>query len=250
MALIWDKALFDEMYSGYGWKWGVRGSPRKPMFAYNWFAQKDRLEAQANRLLAQPGFAQVSHLAIIGGGFGWLSEYLTAQGITVVNIETSPYVTADKDNSEEADLRAQLTAQGFDPDNLPDLMDPNDPNAVHPDPWSLWLRPTRSVSTILEEDLANNGSRNRVKNALSNNMDGIFTEYVLDSMEFDSEVLDVCDKAEQLRPNPSVPVIHLVGDDTFGHPQMLHKPLTEWRTLLDANGFSQHFLTDQNGNVL
>ncbi len=254
MALIWDQALFDELYKSGVWKHGMRGAPRHPHFHYHWFGQKTRLERTIATFLALPGAAQISDIAIIGGGFGWTAEIFGTQGVNAISVDTSDYIVDNEAVSEEAELRAALTTQGFDPDNLPVFMSDIDPNAELPagEIWSHWLRGdgARTSIPVEQEDLATNGSRNKVKQRLNNNMDGILTEFLLDSMETDAESLTIADRCQSLRPNPSVPVIHLIADGTDGDPRLNNKTLVQWRALLDANGFSQHILATVDGQTL
>lgn len=257
MALTWDKALFDELYTATGWRYGVRLSSMTPRFHYQWCVQKFRLQTTLTSMLTLPGFAQVSDVAVIGGGFGWLSELLQAQGINVINVETSEYVLANVAVSEEADLRGYLTSQGFDPDNLHDqirFMSPDDPNLelASGEIWQHWLHPSggRSVITPASENISSNAGRNAIKRALSNNMDAIITEHLLDSMSTDAEVLSVCADVQALRPNPAVAVIHLVDDSDQGDPRLVSKTIEGWRALLDANGFTNHYVTSPSGRYL
>ena len=251
--LVWDKALFDDLYTCNAWAHGMR-VPVQPSFNYHWWGQRNRLERIITAFLAIPGAAQISDLAIIGGSFGWTAEFLATQGVNAISVDTSDYIVNQESVSEEADLRAALTAQGFDPDNLPDFVSDVDPSAVLApgEIWNYWLRPdgVRTSIPVEQEDLSNKGSRNRVKQRLNNNMDGILTEFLLDGVESEVDALLIVERAEQLRPNPSVPVIHLVIDSGAGDPRLVSKTLADWRVLLDANGFSQHVLADANGNTL
>lgn len=237
--LTWDRTLFEELYSGPGWTWGVRGVTRLPRFHYHRFVQEPRLRRMVGGLLAQPGFAQVSHVAIMGGAFGWSAEVLAESGITAISVDTGDYVVAERAGSEEAELRALLTAQGWDADNLAGIfIDPNDPNSTIADPWPYWVRPSRATVTVADEDLSTTASRRNVRQALSNNMDGILTEFLLDGMETDAEALVIAERAEQLRPNSNVNVVHLVGGGGPGDPRLVTKTLQGWKDLLVANGFN------------
>ncbi len=250
MVLVWDKTLFDEMYSAVLWTHGVRGSPKVPSAAgYYWIGKKASAERQIAVMLAKPGFASLSDIAIIGGGYGWTAEILIAAGINAISVDTSPHILATQATSEETEIRDALTARGFDPDNLPTLMDPDDPNAVFTgDPFSIWLRTDgkRTSIAVVGEDMANNGSRNKVKQALPGNLDGILTEYALDSMETDAESLELIERCEQLRPNPAAQVVHLISEGV-GDLRLNTKTQAEWRTLLDDNGFNDHFVAKSNG---
>ncbi len=47
-------------------------------------------------------------------------------------------------------------------------------------------------------------------------MDAILTEFLMESMTTEAEALEVVERAEQLRPNPAVAVVHLVYDTPAG----------------------------------
>jgi len=47
-----------------------------------------------------------------------------------------------------------------------------------------------------------------------------------------------------------VPVIHMVGDSAEGDPRLNNKTMADWRALLDANGFSGHYVCDAAGRYL
>jgi hypothetical protein len=58
-----------------------------------------------------------SRFCVVGCGFGWTIDHLIDRGFTnVVGTETSVYVLAEMDNSDEAELRTAITAVGLDPD--------------------------------------------------------------------------------------------------------------------------------------
>jgi len=251
MALVWDKALYDIMYRLPLWQWGVRDYPRVPFGHYNWFANKQSTQNNITAMMAAPGFAQVSDVAIVGGGFGWTADLLAGMGINAVVVEISPWILANKDLSEEQQIRDDLTEFGFDPDNLPTLIGPDYTTPV--DPWQYWLRPEgkRCIATVLEEDLSTNTSRRNVKQALNNNIDAIVTEFALDAYEAgdDAGPALLAERCDALRPNPACTVVHIIQpneNDTF----LNWKTAAEWRTFLDGLGFTDHRVVNMQGEVL
>lgn len=245
---VWDKALYDSLYSLGAWEWGVRNHSRIPKFHYNWFTMQKTSQRMVDQYMSMPGFAQISDIAIIGGGYGWTAEALEAQGVNVVVVDTSPHIINTINTSEEQEIRDALAANGFDPDNLPTFIGPDWNTPV--DPWVYWLRPdgVRSTATVADEDMSTNGSRRSVRQALSNNMDAILTESALDSQETESDALVLIERCEQLRPNQNCNVVHLVQPGP-GDPRFINYTLEEWRALLDANGFN-HWVADLGGTVL
>lgn len=249
MAIVWNEALYKEMYRSPSWMWGVRNSSRIPAFHYHWFTQQNSQQAIIEKFLALPGAAQVSDLAIVGGGFGWTAELLESYGINAISIDTSSYIQNTKAVSEEQELRSALTEQGFDPDNLPIFIGPDYNTPVNP--WNYWLRPdgVRTSKPVLPEDLSSNGSRRSVRQALGNNIDAILTEFALESVETEAEALTIVERCEQLRPNPACQVIHMVTGPP-GDPRLLTYTPQEWRTVLNNNGFNNHYVVDTLGNVI
>ena len=92
------------------------------------------------------------------------------------------------------------------------------------------------------------GSRNSVKTAKNNKIDMILTEYVLESIETENDALVFIERCEQLRPNPSVKVIHQVTEPPHD-PRFVSKTPLEWRALLDSHGY-RHIIADMRGNIL
>ncbi len=250
MPITWDKQTYDSMYRLPLWRWGVRGSPRVPYGHYTWFGHQGANELHAKTFIDLPGFAQVSDVVMIGGGFGWTAEKLVDHGINVINVEISPYVLAEKDQSEEQQLRDDLVKFGFDPDNLPVCIGPDYNTPV--DPWSFWLRPDgkRTSITTVEEDMSTQASRQAVRSAISNNIDAIVTEFTIDSYAVDDDAgaLQLIERCEQLRPNPAVAVIHMIQPNP-SDTVLNVKTAQAWRDLLDANGYN-HTVVDLKGNIL
>lgn len=249
---IWDKSLFDSVYTSNGWPNGMRGSNRVPRFHYNWCSMRAVSHSLFESYQALPGFAQVNDIAIIGGGFGWVAEKLSSIGINAICVDTSPHVIATKDSSEEGEIRAMLVAQGFDPDLNDGIVwcNPQNPKGPGMNPWQFWLRTDgkRTSATIVEEDLSTNGSRNSVRRALNNNVDAIVTELVLDGLDTEQDGLVLIERCEQLRPNPACAVVHIVMDG-HGDNRFVNKTGAEWDVLLNDNGYN-HIVVDTRGVVL
>lgn len=256
MVLPWDKSTYDVAYNIPAWN-GVRyyiggpnkqGAGRVPMFHYHYPVINRTAKAVINRFLTMPGAAAVNNVAMVGGGFGWGAEALVAAGINVINVETSSYVLAEKDNTEEAELRQLLIDQGFNPDDLPVFVSPFNPNADYTtgQVWATWLagRPKRAQVQVVDEDMSTNASRNKVKQALPGSLDYILTELTLDAFENDAEALVFAERCEQLRPNPNVNVIHIVVDEVMqqGRMNQVHT-LEEWHSLLVSNSMNHIVLS-------
>lgn len=226
------------------------------MFHYHHFAQLERLENLVNKYIGLPGFASLSDIAIVGGGFGWTAELLAGHGINAISIDVSPYIIDNESISEEAELRTHIALLGHDPDNLDPtikFMSDVDPNLelTTSEMWVKWLRPdgVRTSIPVENEDLANPGSRNKVKQRLGNNMDAILTEDALEGEPLDSDALTIIERCEQLRPNPAVTVIHLITGAIVADARLNSKTGADWRAFLDANGFNDHWVIDFSATV-
>lgn len=255
MALVWNKALFDELYTSKPWTTGYRftGQPRPPFFHYHWYGNQNGVNHRISGLLSQPGFASLTDVAVIGGAFGWLAEALVANGINAFSVDTSDYIVANEDVSEEAELRAALTAQGFDPDDLGArvlFVKEDGSVASESEVWAAWLRADgkRTSIPVEQEDMSTNGSRNKVRQRAQGTLDAVLDEYAMESCEDDTESLQLAERCEQVRPNPACTVVHMISG-AGGDPRMNFKSGEDWRTLLDANGFNDHWVVNAAGKT-
>lgn len=126
-------------------------------------------------LLIQP----TDKVCVVGAGFGWGIEALVAEsGATVVGVDISDYVMAEKDNTEEAELRAAIAAAGLDPDTgkgaiiLAGIYDGQ----------------PRSNVVILNEDMQTNQSRNAIKSAIGGWPNVVIFEDLIDNTTTDQEI--------------------------------------------------------------
>jgi len=244
---VWNKETFDRYYFTNGWEYGIIGKNYRPAFRYNWYGMKSFVKTHVSFYLDLPGFQSVSDVAIVGGGYGWTCEVLSEFGINSVSIDVSPHIINTYNTSEEGDLRSYLIELGFDPD-LGDgvvYISPDDPNAGC-NPWDYWLRQdgVRTSANILDNDLSTNGQRRSVRQALGNNIDAILTEYALDSSDEgdDTSPLVLAERCEQLRPNPSCSVVHIIVGNAVPGSGLNTKTVSEWSSFLAANGFSDHIV--------
>ena len=80
MAIVWDKALYDEAYESHSGKHFDR-SALFPVF-----------EKRAARLIEVLGLEATHRVVIFGCGFDWTGEALRAAGIDSVGSDTSPWI--------------------------------------------------------------------------------------------------------------------------------------------------------------
>lgn len=125
---------------------------------------------RADKLIAAKGLTADDCVVIFGGAFGWLGDALKEKlpGLEAVSVDISDYVHATKDASPDDELIESIRASGYDETTGIGLQLFN---------WFSDPAPRASI-TVLNEDLSNNGSRNRVRAALPKNPTRIITEEV------------------------------------------------------------------------
>ena len=180
----------------------------------------DRLGLAAN--LAQK-------IVIVGCGYGWVIEKLLEMGFTnVAGTDTSSYIQGTKTQTEDAEIDAAIAAAGLDPTQGEGL-------ALRQKILPAVAR-SKVPDKVLNEDMANNASRNRIKNAVGGGTIawGI-SDSVLESLT-DSECVTASSRAHQICTN----VAHLVVTARDGnHPGYNWKTLEQWKTLIPADTFIQ-----------
>lgn len=176
----WDtKADFDGAYGSSGDRLtGGRPTTRPPIrLHYHRATLYPAAQRRAAKFAELFGWTAGSRVVIVGAGFGWTMEALEEilPSIIVLGTDTSAYVQAQKNNSEEAELREAIVATGLDPDSgegadkLSALLGSNGPRA-------------RLAARILNENLLTRGSRRRVRTAVGAINCDVVTENVLESL--------------------------------------------------------------------
>ena len=151
---------------------------------------------------------------IVGAGFGWgVEAFITHTGVTnTIGIDVSAYIHAEKDNSEEAELRQAVTDAGLDPDSgrgawiIQQLLDMRGPGA-------------RCKTIVLDEDAQTNTSRQAIKSALGAWPSVCITEMLIDEDTTAQEITQV-DNALHLFAG-SQRVIHIVSSLVNWTPQQV-----------------------------
>ncbi len=162
---------------------------------------------------------------IVGGGFGWIAEALLSLGFkNVVVAETSTYILAEMDNSDEAEIRADIAATGLDPDTGrgAQLL------ALYSTPGA-----RRGTVQVVNADIMTETGRDAIKAVLGGNPQIIVTEDVCTTLT-DAECLDLSAACHAF-PGPET-VVHAVTAliDRRGTPNPGYnwKYLDEWKALL------------------
>lgn len=242
----WTKVDFDRFYSSQAERWG-RPNNRPPIVLhYHWFPIIQYQQTLATRIRDVLGLVPGDRVVLVGAGFNGSGAGLTALGIEVVGTETSAYILAEKNNTEEAEVRAAIVAAGLNPD-VDLIIGPN--GRAEYDPLNLFLEggraspALRGKGNVLAEDGATRPSRNAIRNALSGNPRYLISEEVLNSIT-DAQVLLVCDAAARLvsEAGGTCTIVHMLSplnpDAASQEPDLNWKTYAQWRALLNANGFS------------
>lgn len=214
----WDKATFDATYRVGAEPEGHPNTRPEVKLHYCRAAIFPVVQRRAAELIRLLALTSGQRVAIVGAGFGWLGEVLAASGIVTASIDTSTYIQSAKSTTEAADVRAWIQAAGLDPDSgkgaeiLARCVDGQ----------------ARSRVTVLNEDLANNQSRNRVRTAWGGGAPTwVLTEHVLESLT-DAECSTLDSRCRSLGPTA-----HLIEPTQTGNlPGYNRKTPAEWKTLL------------------
>lgn len=120
-------------------------------------------------------------VCLVGAGFGWGIEALVAESsANVVGVDISDYIAAEKDGTEETELRQRIIDAGLDPDAgqgaiiLAGIYDGQ----------------PRANVIIINEDLNSNQGRNAVRAALGGQPNVVIIEDVIDDATTDQEIID------------------------------------------------------------
>ena len=163
-------------------------------------------------------------LVIVGGGFGWVADELKKRGFTnVVVVDTSPYIQAEKDSDDDAEIRAEIAEVGLNPD--------------FGRGFTLLLQhktmgPRRGTINILNEEISTTAGRNAIKAAVNGNPQIVVTEDVMTSfMDAECVQLDAdCNAfSGQQRVAHMVTVGRFDGSQDLGYNW---KTLVDWKLLI------------------
>lgn len=163
-----------------------------------------------------------STVLIVGAGFGWTAEKLNDLGYTAVSLDTSPYVQAEKDNTDEAEWDAILTAQGHSDKSalVKGIVNPR----------------KRSRDGVRGDDISKKNQRNNLKAIIGQDYDWLVTEEMISTLT-DQEIITLIPYANDLATNFLHVTTVLQGSQDAGYNW---KTGAEWRAFLDANGASNH----------
>ncbi len=180
----WTKSDYDNAYSFRVERY-LGGHPNTRLEVRSHYHKWAMEPLLANRWsVLQPilNILSTDHVCVVGAGFGWGVDALIAQtSATVVGIDISDYISAEQANTEESELRAEVSAVGLDPDTgrgaevMAFIFD----NTV------------RSNVIVLQEDAATNGSRQAIRAALGGNWPSVVVyEDIIDDTWTDTDIIN------------------------------------------------------------
>jgi hypothetical protein len=244
---VWNKAAFDQFYSSGAERWGHPNTRPQIRLHYHWYPiMQWQASSFAPRLFSVLGMNAGDSVVLVGAGFNGTGQGLADLGVDVIAIDTSAYIQAEKGNTEEAEIRAEIVAAGLDPD-VDKIRGPGGPDA---DPLDLFLEggraspQPRGKGVVLPEDMSKRNSRNTIKAALASTPRYAISEEVLNSIS-DADALQVCDYAANFASENGGTIVHMLSPfqpDTTQAPELNWKTYAGWRTFLDANGFSAQLI--------
>ena len=245
---VWDQAAFDQFYSSGAERYGHPNTRPQIRLHYHWYPIiRWQASDYAPRLFAVLGMNSGDSVVIVGAGFNGTGAGLKRLGVDVIGTETSDYINAEKGNTEEAEVRAEIIAAGLDPDN-DTIIGP--PGNVRINALDLLLDGGRAApkvrlqATVIEEDFSTRRSRNRTNSTLATRARYVISEEVLNGGT-DAEALTVCERMARYVSEKGGTVIHMLSPLLAkgpGAPELNWKTYAGWRAFLDANGFSAQLI--------
>jgi hypothetical protein len=158
---------------------GVQAGQESIWLNYHKYGIKPILEARWAKVAPLLNIASDELVAIVGAGFGWgVEAFIAETGCTTVGIDISDYIAAEKDNTEEAEIRAAIIAAGHDPDS-------GHGAAVLA---GVYDGQPRSNVIVLQEDMSTNQSRGNIRAALGGWPSVVIFEDLIDDTTTDQEI--------------------------------------------------------------
>ncbi len=133
--------------------------------------------------ILSPNILSTDFVCVVGAGFGWGVDAVIAEtGSTVVGIDLSQYIADEQGNTEEAELRAEVSAVGLNPDTGRGLEVMN---------FAFDGQPRANV-IVLQNDAASGPQRQEIRTALGGNWPSVvIAENVIDDTWTDTEIVSM-----------------------------------------------------------
>lgn len=147
---------------------------------YHKWAMQPVLANMWSTLVPILGLVSTDHVCVVGAGFGWGVEALTAEtGATTVGIDISDYIAFEQAGTEEMELRAGIVAVGLDPDagRGPELM------------GHIFDGQPRANVVVLQNNAASGPQRQAIRTALGGTWPSVsIAENIVDDSWTDGEI--------------------------------------------------------------
>lgn len=160
------------------------------------------LNPRWDALVPYIGLQSSDHVVIGGSAFGWSIDHIISlvPGINVVGVDISDYIDDEKDTDDSIEVSEYIIAVGLDPLTGRGLEIMN--KHVTPGP--------KATVVVLKESMKTNQSRNKVRQALSNNIPTfIISEDMVNQMS-DQDILDLIVEINKI---PDVVIIHVMSGE-------------------------------------
>lgn len=153
---------------------GGKTYPRKTLrLHYHRYVHMPHAQKLADKIEIDFNITTEDRILVVGCGFGWLVEALSARCMKAVGTELSPWIHEAKDTSEKVEITDAMVTAGI---------------VRESETWNRVLRIAladgyRTAATILREDSLSAVSRNNVVQELGGDPDIVITEEVLNMLD-------------------------------------------------------------------
>jgi hypothetical protein len=221
----YTKADYDAQYSiGAEGEWGRPGGTTEIRVHYQRAAAEGFLHPRWDALVPHLGLTASDILVVAGCGFGWSVDYIETllPGINVVGVDISDYVNAEKDTSDEAEIDEYIIAAGETPDSERGARVKAKFHTPGP----------KATVVVLQEDMKNNQSRNRVRQALGNVTP---THIITEDMVQEFTDVEIAEWVTELNKLTTTEKIHIISGEGIRTAENINT-ITGHRTLLVGGG--------------
>ncbi len=172
---------------------------------------------------------------LMGDVYGWVAEALAEAmpSVSWVSSDDTPLTQARNSETETTYLRSRITAAGVtgaDVDTVLGKLDDGLP---------------RSRRTVLDEDAADNGSRQRIRNELGGAPTHAITMGMYNFL-FDSEAADISARLHDMGTGPVFHVVNPFRKPAHGNPEL--EPVLNWKHLTEDR-VRDTMIRDSDGNT-
>lgn len=190
--MAWTKADYDGAYSFRVERYFGGHPNTRPEIRINYheWSMKPILEERWRRttLVLAPAISASDRVLVVGAGFGWgVAALIRRTSATVVGIDTSPYIQAEKSADDSVEIAAAITAVGLNPLTGRGLQIMN----------AVSTSGIRAKVDILDEDMSTQQSRQNIGAALGGSPTWIIPEDIVDDAMSDAEITTLAGHLDQ-----------------------------------------------------